>query len=123
MPTSYDIIIIGAGHNGLVAACYLARAGLKTVVLERREIVGGASITEEFHPGFRCSTLAHSTAPFFSQITKELDLTRYGLEITEPDVRLLALSPDGRAVCIYNDTARTINEIEKFSANDAKSYP
>jgi len=123
MRKSYDVIIIGAGHNGLVAACYLARAGLKTLVLERREIVGGASITEEFHPGFRCSTLAHSTAPFFSQIAKELDLARHGLEIIEPDVRLLALSPDGRAVCIYNEMARTINEIEKFSANDAKSYP
>lgn len=122
MPTSYDVIVIGAGHNGLVAACYLARAGLKTVVLERREMVGGASITEEFHPGFRCSTLAHSTAPFFSQIAKELDLARHGLEMITPDVRVLALSADGRAICIYNETARTISEIEKFSANDAKSY-
>lgn len=119
----YDIIVIGAGHNGLVAACYLAKAGLKTLVLERREMVGGASITEEFHPGFRCSTLAHSTAPFFSQITNELDLARHGLEIIKPDVRVLALSADGRAICVYNETARTINEIEKFSANDAKSFP
>ncbi len=119
----YDIIVIGGGHNGLVAACYLARAGLKTLVLERREIVGGASITEEFHPGFRCSTLAHFTAPFFSQITKELDLARHGLEIIKPDVRVLALSADGRAICIYNETSRTISEIENFSANDAKSYP
>ena len=119
----YDTIIIGAGHNGLVAACYLARAGLKTLVLERREIVGGASITEEIHPGFRCSTLAHSAAPFFSHITKELDLARHGLEIIKPDVRVLALAADGRAISIYNETARTISEIEKFSANDAKSYP
>ncbi|MFN2516953.1 MAG: phytoene desaturase family protein, partial [Pyrinomonadaceae bacterium] len=123
MPTSYDIIIIGAGHNGLVAACYLARAGLKTLVLERREMVGGASVTEEFHPGFRCSTLAHSAAPFFSPIAKDLDLARHGLELIKPDVRVLALSPEGRAICIYNESARTISEIEKFSASDAKSYP
>ena len=56
----HDIIIIGGGHNGLVAACYLAKAGLKTLVLERREIVGGGAVTEEIHPGFRCSTLAHT---------------------------------------------------------------
>ncbi|MDQ2937401.1 MAG: NAD(P)/FAD-dependent oxidoreductase [Acidobacteriota bacterium] len=123
MLTSYDVIIIGAGHNGLVAACYLAKAGLKTLVLERREIVGGASITEEFHPGFRCSTLAHSAAPFFPQITRDLDLARHGLETITPDVRVLALAPDGRSVCIYQDATRTSSEIEKFSVSDAKNYP
>jgi phytoene dehydrogenase-like protein len=122
MPTSYDVIIIGAGHNGLVAACYLAKAGLKTLVLERREIVGGASVTEEFHPGFRCSTLAHSAAPFFQQITKDLDLARHGLETITPDVRVLALAPDGRSLCIYQDTTRAASEIEKLSAKEAKSY-
>ncbi|HEV7684858.1 MAG TPA: FAD-dependent oxidoreductase, partial [Pyrinomonadaceae bacterium] len=60
-----DIIIVGGGHNGLVAACYLAKAGLKTLVLEQRDIVGGAAVTEEIHPGFRCSSLADSAAPFF----------------------------------------------------------
>jgi phytoene dehydrogenase-like protein len=121
--TTYDITIIGGGHNGLVAACYLAKAGLKTLVLERREIVGGAAVTEEIHPGFRCSTLAHSTAPFSSQVAKDLDLARHGLEIITPAARVLALAPDGRSICIYNDTTRTIREIEKFSARDAKSYP
>src|SRR4030088_3269765 len=101
---TYDIIIIGGGHNGLVAACYLAKAGLKTVVLERRNIVGGASVTEEIHPGFRCSTLAHSAAPFFPEVAKDLDLARHGLEFIMPDVRLLALAPVGRSLCIYNET-------------------
>ncbi len=119
----YDIIIIGGGHNGLVAACYLAKAGLKTLVLERREIVGGSAVTEEIHPGFRCSTLAHSSAPFFPKIIKDLQLTRHGLEFINPDVRVLALAPTGRSICIHNDTARTVSEIEKLSARDAKSYP
>src|SRR5712692_613597 len=106
----HDIVIIGGGHNGLVAACYLAKAGLKTLVLERREVVGGASVTEEIHPGFRCSTLAHYAAPFFSQIIKDLQLTQHGLEFINPDVRVLALEPDGRSICIYNETARTVSE-------------
>lgn len=120
---TYDIIIIGGGHNGLVAACYLAKAGLKTLVLERREIVGGTAVTEEIHPGFRCSTLAHSAAPLFPQIAKDLDLARHGLEIITPAARVFALAPEGRSICIYNETSRTIGEIEKFSAKDAKSYP
>jgi phytoene dehydrogenase-like protein len=70
----YDAIIIGAGHNGLVTACYLAKAGLKTLVLERREIVGGGAITEEFHPGFRCSILDHAPGPFSSQVAADLSL-------------------------------------------------
>ena len=119
----YDIIIIGGGHNGLVAACYLAKAGLKTLVLERREIVGGAAVTEEIHPGFRCSTLAHSAAPFVPQITKGLRLDRYGLEFITPPVKVLALAPEARSICIYNDTAQTIRELEKVSAKDARSYP
>ena len=119
----YDIIIIGGGHNGLVAACYLARAGLKTLVLEQREIVGGAAVSEEIHPGFRCSTLAHSAAPFLSQITKDLRLARYGLDFITPATRVLALAPGTRSICIYNDAAQTIGEIEQVSTKDAKSYP
>jgi phytoene dehydrogenase-like protein len=119
----YDIIIVGGGHNGLVAASYLAKAGLKTLVLERRELVGGGAVTEALHPGFRCSTLAHNVAPFSAQIIKHLDLVQHGLEIIKPETRVLALAPEGRSLCIYNDTARTVNEIEKWSASDAKSYP
>ena len=121
--SQHDIIIIGGGHNGLVAACYLAKAGLKTLVLERREVVGGTSVTEEIHPGFRCSTLAHSVGPLLPQITKDLGLERYGLEFIKPDVRVLALTPEAGSICIYNDSARTVNEIKKVSSADAKSYP
>jgi phytoene dehydrogenase-like protein len=121
MPT-YDVIIIGAGHNGLVAANYFGRAGLKTLVLERRPVVGGAAITDEIHPGFRCSTLAHTVAPIFTSVVKELQLTQHGLELIEPEVRVLAASPD-RSICIYNDTARTVRELERISSVDAQSYP
>jgi phytoene dehydrogenase-like protein len=120
---AYDIIIIGGGHNGLVAACYLAKAGLKTVVLERREAVGGGSVTEEIHPGFRCSTLAHTAGPVSPQVVSDLNLSSFGLEVITPAARVLSLSPDHRSLCIYNDTERTVGEIEKFSVKDAQSYP
>lgn len=123
MATTHDIVIIGGGHNGLVAACYLAKAGLKTLVLERREVVGGAAVTEEIHPGFRCSTLAHSTSPLSPHVASDLQLARHGLEIISPEARVLALEPGGRSLCIYQETASTVSEIEKFSTQDAKSYP
>ena len=119
----YDVTIIGGGHNGLVAACYLAKGGLKTLVLERRAIVGGGAVTEELHPGFRSSILDHAAGPLAAQIVSDLDLPRFGLEMITPETRVLALSPDGKSLCIYNDVTRTVKEIEKFSASDAKSYP
>jgi phytoene dehydrogenase-like protein len=118
----HDIIIIGGGHNGLVAACYLATAGLKTLVLERRDIVGGAAVTEEIHPGFRCSTLAHAAGPVSPQVAADLNLSRFGLQVITPEARVLALATDNRSLCIYNDTAQTVPEVEQFSAKDAKSY-
>jgi phytoene dehydrogenase-like protein len=121
--SKHDIIIIGGGHNGLVAACYLAKAGLKTLVFERREVVGGASVTEEIHPGFRCSTLAHSAGPLLPEVTKDLGLEGFGLEFIKPESRVLALTPDAGSICIYNDTDLTVSEIKKVSVADAKSYP
>src|ERR671916_19960 len=118
----YDVTIIGGGHNGLVAACYLAKAGLKTLVLERREVVGGGAVTEEIHPGFRVSALDHAAGPFSAQVASDLNLSGFGLQMIAPPVRTLALSLDGRALAIYNDTAQTTSEIEKFSAHDAKNY-
>lgn len=119
----YDIIIIGAGHNGLVAAYYLARAGLKTLVLERREIIGGGSVTEEFHPGFRCSTLAGSPGPLLPHIIKDFQLERSGIEFITPAVRVWAPNTNGNSICIYEDAKRTADELIKTSRTDAERYP
>jgi phytoene dehydrogenase-like protein len=120
---THDIIIIGAGHNGLVAACYLAKAGLKPLVLERRAIAGGACVTEEFHPGFHASTLAQTTGPLSPQILKDLQLKRHGLEFSKPTVCVFAPNSDGHSVCIYEDAQRTADELTQVSAKDAQSYP
>src|SRR5258706_15238431 len=98
MASRNDIIIIGAGHNGLVTAGYLAKAGLKPLVLERRAIVGGACVTEGFHPGFRASTLAQTTGPLSAQVIKDLQLERHGLEFIKPSVRVFAPNPGGRSI-------------------------
>lgn len=121
--TTYDIIIVGAGHNGLVAACYLARAGLKTLVLERRETIGGGSITDEIHPGFRCSTLAHSAGPLLPQVVKDLELQSHGLEFVRSEVKVLAPRADAEPICLWADQDRTVAELQIISAADAKSYP
>jgi phytoene dehydrogenase-like protein len=123
MPPTRDALIIGAGHNGLVTAFYLAKAGLKPLVLERRSTVGGAAITDEFHPGFKCSTLAHAGGPLLAEITKDMQLARHGLEIVQPDVRVFAPLPDRRYLLLYDDTARSAQQIAKFSAKDAERYP
>ena len=123
MAGKYDAIIIGGGHNGLVASAYLAKAGLQTLVLERREIVGGAAITEGLHPGFHCSTLAHAVGPLRPQVVKDLQLKSHGLEFIEPSVRVTALHPNGQALSLYTDTSRTISELEEISSHDAASYP
>jgi phytoene dehydrogenase-like protein len=120
---TYDIIIIGGGHNGLVASWYLAKAGLKTLVIERREIIGGAAITEGLHPGFHCSTLAHAVGPLRPQVIRDLRLHDQGLEFIEPIVRVTALHPDGHALSIHTDMARTVSELEKISPHDAAQYP
>ena len=122
MTKTPDIVIIGGGHNGLVAACYLAKAGLKPLLLERREIVGGASVTEEIHPGFRCSTLAHSAGPLLPQIVKDLELGQHGLETITPEVCVTALEAQGRSLTIYNDPGRTASELQQICAKDAKIY-
>ena len=123
MPVTRDVVIIGGGHNGLVTAFYLAKAGYKPLVLERRSQVGGAAITEEFHPGFRCSILAHSAGPLRPDIFRDMRLERHGLKLITPDVAAVALSPDGRALTLYNDVAKSSQEIAKFSQKDASRYP
>lgn len=116
------ILIIGGGHNGLVAACYLARAGHRVLVLERRARAGGAAVTEEFCPGFRCSTLAHAAGPLAPRVARELELERHGLKLVRPEVSVFAPGRDGRALKIYEDAARTARELEPLSARDAKNY-
>src|SRR2546422_247434 len=106
MPGAQNIVIIGGGHNGLVAAFYLARAGFKPLVLERRDVAGGAAITEEFYPGFRCSTLAHSSA-LRPDIVKDMQLEQFDLEMIHPDPCVFAPSPDGRALLLRSDPRRS----------------
>jgi phytoene dehydrogenase-like protein len=116
-------IIIGAGHNGLTAAFYLAKAGLKPLVLERRPIVGGAAVTEEFAPGFRGPTLAHAVGPVRPSVVKDLQLSARGVEFVSPDPRLVTLSPDGTALAFSTDVVRTADAIRQFSPSDADRYP
>jgi phytoene dehydrogenase-like protein len=117
-----DIIIIGGGLNGLVTACYLARAGLKPIVLERRATAGGAFSTEEFYPGFHAS-LANTVDPLLPQIFRELQLERFGLELITPAVRVSALNLDGLPVTIHEDTAKTAAELNRVSSKDSHNYP
>jgi phytoene dehydrogenase-like protein len=123
MAGARDVVIIGGGHNGLVTAFYLARAGYKPLVLERRAQPGGAAVTEEFYPGFRCSILAHAAGPLRPDIVRDMQLEKYGLRLIKPDVGVASLSPDGRALILYTDTKKSAQEIAKFSQKDAAKYP
>jgi phytoene dehydrogenase-like protein len=118
-----DVVIVGGGHNGLVTAFYLAKAGYKPLVLERRGQPGGSAITEEFHPGFRCSTLAHSAGPLRPDIVRDMQLEKHGLNMIATEVAVTSLSPDGRALVLYKDTEKAAQEIAKFSEKDATKYP
>jgi phytoene dehydrogenase-like protein len=117
-----EIIILGGGHNALVAAFYLAQKGLKPLVLERRAMVGGAAVTEEFYPGFRCSTVAHAGGPLLPPIVRDMQLAKHGLEKLESPVRLFAPSPDGRALVLTSDPTAAARQIEQFSKKDAEKY-
>jgi phytoene dehydrogenase-like protein len=122
MSDTRDVVIVGGGHNGLVCAFYLAKAGFKPLVLERRAQVGGAAITEEFHPGFRCSTLAHNTGPLRADIVRDMQLEQHGLKLVTPDVNTASLLPDGRALVLYSDARKAAAEIAQWSEKDASSY-
>ena len=119
----YDAIIVGGGHNGLVTAAYLARAGRKVLVLERREMVGGCAVTEEIWPGYRVSTGAYLSSLLQDRIVRELELERFGYHVDPKDPAFFSVFPDGRHFFMWQDRAKTLAEIGKFSRRDAEVYP
>ena len=116
-----DALIIGAGHNGLTCAAYLAAAGLKVIVLERRAVVGGAAVTEEFHPGFRNSVAAYTVSLLNPKVIRDLELARYGLRIVERRAANFLPTADGRY--LLTGEGRTQAEVARFSARDAARIP
>jgi phytoene dehydrogenase-like protein len=118
----YDAIVIGGGHNGLTAAAYLARAGLATLVLERREIVGGCCVTEEIAPGCRASTTSYIASMLRPEVVRDLDLGAHGLRMVPCEPGLQVVLPGGVAIPWWTDDARTAAEIERFSKRDAATF-
>src|SRR3982751_2794535 len=123
MAGKYDAIIVGGGHNGLVTACYLARAGLRVLVLERRYIVGGTCVTEETFPGYKVSTASYVNSLFHTEIVRDLNLEAHGYEVLPRDPSSFTPFPDGRSLMMGPDAELTRNEIAKFSKRDAERYP
>src|SRR3972149_433458 len=120
--TPYDALIIGAGHNGLVTAAYLARAGLRVLALERRPVVGGSCVTEEVWPGYRVSTAAYLCGLLQPRIINDLDLGYFGYEILPKDPAFFSPFQDGRRLFIWRDDHQTAEEIARFSQAAARRY-
>jgi phytoene dehydrogenase-like protein len=123
MPASFDIVIVGAGHNGLVAAAYLARRGLRVLVLERRGIVGGACVTETVFPGCKVSTAAYLTGLMLPEVIRDLELPRFGYQVMAKDPPSFTPFPDGRCLFLWQDQRRSCEEIARFARRDAETYP
>jgi phytoene dehydrogenase-like protein len=123
MAATYDLIVVGGGHNGLVTAAYLARAGVKVLVLERREVLGGACVTEELWPGFKVSTAAYVNSLLRPEIIRDLDLKRHGFKMLPRNPSSFTPFPDGRSLMLGPNKAMTHREVAKFSARDADALP
>jgi phytoene dehydrogenase-like protein len=121
MAQKYDAIVIGAGHNGLTHAAYLAKAGKKVLVLERRQVIGGATITEEIYPGFKYSVCSYVVSLLRPEVIRELDLARFGLEVIPLDCTFTPL-PDGNYLARWSDHAETRRELARHSPTDAEAY-
>src|SRR6186997_1570379 len=120
---TYDCIIVGGGHNGLTCAAYLAKAGVKVLVLERRDVLGGACVTEELWPGFKVSTAAYVNSLLRPEIIRDLELKKYGFEMLPRSPSSFTPFPDGRHLMMGPDREMTRREIAKFSKKDAEAYP
>jgi phytoene dehydrogenase-like protein len=122
MAERFDAVVVGGGHNGLVAATYLARGGLRVLVLERRELVGGACVTEELFPGYRLSSCSYICHLLQETVIRDLDLPRHGFSVYPLEPARFHPFPDGRHLLIWDDHARTGAEIARHSARDASAY-
>ncbi len=118
----YDVIIVGGGHNGLVTAAYLARAGRSVLVLERRDLLGGCAVTEEIWPGYKVSTGAYLVSLLQERIVRDLELERFGYRVTPKDPAFFSVYPDGRHLFFWGDERKTLAEIAKFSTRDAEAF-
>ena len=119
---NYDVVIIGAGHNGLTCAGYLARAGLQVGLVERRHIAGGAAITEEFHPGFQNSICSYAVSLLNPKVIKDLELNKYGMEIQAREFTALVLGENNKYLFASADYSGFIGQLRQFSAKDAENY-